>query len=92
RKFTLQPIPIMAEHVLNGVITEDPVILPNIQEKQEKYKNAGRPKHPVWNYFLTIKKKGEHDGAECLYCHDRWEHGKPSEMEAHLAKQCKLVP
>jgi hypothetical protein len=25
-------------------------------------------------------------------CHDRWEYGKPSEMEAHLTKQCKSVP
>jgi hypothetical protein len=84
----------LPERVSDGFASEDLVILdapvtPNIQEKQ---KNVGRPKHPIWKYFLSIKKNGEHDGAECLYCHDKWEHGKPSEMEVHLAKQCKSVP
>ncbi|CAG8796164.1 1478_t:CDS:1, partial [Racocetra fulgida] len=68
----------------------DSYILTKRKSKTEKSK-GGRPKMPIWDDYSEGEEDGHgHYGANCHYCDKgRWQRGKPSVMEAHLALHCK---
>jgi hypothetical protein len=54
---------------------------------------SGKPKDKVWTYFDAINIPNDsHKGAQCDFCSKEWKRGKPSEMKAHLALKCSMVP
>ncbi|CAG8818124.1 43821_t:CDS:2, partial [Gigaspora margarita] len=62
--------------------------------KADKVK-GGRPKMLIWNDFIEGEDdRHRHFRAICAFCDkEKWQRGKPSTMEAHLALHCKgLVP
>ncbi|CAG8549752.1 1049_t:CDS:1, partial [Cetraspora pellucida] len=64
------------------------------KDRTEKSKRS-RSKMPIWNDYSKDEDDGHrHFEANCYYCDKRkWQHSKPSIMEAYLALYCKgLVP
>ncbi|CAG8558157.1 11730_t:CDS:2 [Dentiscutata erythropus] len=49
-----------------------------------------RPLDPVWEHFATTALKSPgHFSAVCKYCNTQFSHGRPNELEVHLAKECE---
>ncbi|CAG8707693.1 23741_t:CDS:2, partial [Cetraspora pellucida] len=61
------------------------------QDLLEELNKGGCPRSAIWDEFDIGESDGKgHYEAKCRYCiKGKWQHGRPSVMESHLALHCK---
>ncbi|CAG8540235.1 9679_t:CDS:2 [Gigaspora margarita] len=75
---------------INDSSSSNPLESTSAKRKADKAKR-GKPRMPIWDDYIEDKDDGHgHFEASCCYCNKgKWQHEKPSTMEAHLALHCK---
>ncbi|CAG8807919.1 24542_t:CDS:2 [Gigaspora margarita] len=75
---------------VNNSFSSKPLEMTSAKCKTDKVKES-RPRMPIWNNFIEGENdRHRHFRAICAFCNkEKWQHGKPSTIEAHLVLHCK---